>query len=132
MDIQSFKPQINELALKHKLDFVVCFGSVATGKTHPKSDVDIAVISKSRFDILKLTMDFYDLFKREDVDVVDLSLVSPTLAHAVVRDGVLLYEREGGAFLNWKVYAIKIWMETKWLRDLSAKLLIEWAGTNKN
>ncbi len=131
MDFTIIQPQIEELAKKHNLDFVVLFGSQATGRTHEKSDIDLAVISKSNFDITSVTMDLYNVFKRDDVEVVNLGLASPTLMHAVVRDGKLLYEREERMFFKWKLYAIKIWMETKWLRDLRAKKLLQWADNNK-
>jgi len=127
MDIEALKPKIAEIAIKHGLDFVVLFGSQAIGRTHPKSDVDIGVISKSKFDILKVMTDLDNAFGRGDVNAVDLSRASPTLMRAIVVDGKLLYERERAMFLRWKFYAIRVWMETAWLRELGQKRLIEWA-----
>lgn len=127
MNIEAYKPQIAELAGKYGLDFVVLFGSQATGRTHPKSDVDIGVISHSEVDRLKLMNEMDKIFGREDVTVVDLSMASPTLMRAIVIDGKLLYEHERAMFLKWKFYAIRTWMETDWLRALGQKKLIEWA-----
>ena len=132
MDIEAVQSKIAGIAQKHGLDFVVLFGSQATGKTHPKSDIDIGIISKVPFDINRLTIDFYyDVFKREDVEVVDLSSVSSTLMRAVVRDGKLLYERTDGLFMQWKLYAIKIWMETAWMRKVRDRKLVEWAERHR-
>lgn len=128
------KEKTKEIACKYDLSFVALFGSQATGRTHQKSDIDIAVIRKQPIsfdDRLKIIGDFSDVFEREDVEVVDMSSASPTLMYAVVRDGKLLYEEKENDFLNWKLYAIKIWMETAWLRDLSRKSLLDWAKNNK-
>src|SRR3989344_3232910 len=102
MDIEELKPKATEIARKHNLDLVVLFGSQATGKTHPKSDIDIAVISKKPFDKFKVMDDLWKFLEREDVEVVNLANVSPTLMRAVVVDGKLLYERERAMFLQWK------------------------------
>jgi len=127
MNIELLKPKIKSLAHRYHLDLVVLFGSQTTGKTHSGSDVDVAVIGKVPFRVTQLSMDFSDIFKRDDVEVVDLGRSSPTLMYSVVRDGKLLYERSEGEFLRWKLYATKIWMETAWLRAMRDKKLREWA-----
>ena len=106
------------------------FGSQATGRTHLKSDIDVGVMSKSVFDLSALTFDLCELFKRPDVEVIDLTRASPTLWHAIIRDGKLLYERVPNLFFKFKIYATKIWMETKWLRDRRDQKLIAWANRN--
>ena len=120
---------IQAIAEKYDLNLVVLFGSQATGKTHSKSDVDVAVLSKCPVDITKLMVAFSAVFKREDVEVVNLATASPTTMYVMVRDGQLLYERESGAFLKWKLYAIWVWRDTGWLRQLRDRKLIEWAKT---
>ncbi len=127
--ILSLQPEIKKLAEKHRLSFVTLFGSQARGNVHPDSDIDIAVIGKDDHDKMRLMADFSDLLKREDVEVVNLAHASPTLMHSVVKDGVLLYERENGEFLKWKLYAIWVWLDTAWLRRLRDKKLVEWAKT---
>jgi len=121
------KQNITELAQKHGLDLVVLFGSQATGRIHQKSDVDIAFLSKIEVDKAQLALQMDKVFKRGDTEVVNLANASPTLMRQVVLDGKLLYEREQGYFFRWKIYAIKIWMETAWLRALGRKKLVEWA-----
>lgn len=129
INIDAIKPDIKNLAEKHGLSLVVLFGSQATGALHPKSDVDIAVLSKGHIDMLALTGDFYKLLQREDVEVVNLGTASPTLMYVVVRDGKLLCENEVGAFLRWKLYAIWVWLDTAWLRRLRDQKMLEWART---
>lgn len=127
MNFQAAQPDIATLANKHRLDLVVLFGSQATGRTHVQSDVDIAVLSKEDVNRARLALELSELLKRDDVEVVDLRSASPTLMRAVVENGKVLYESRPDAFFGWKLYAIKIWMETAWLRALRNKQLIEWA-----
>lgn len=127
MNYEAYKLKIAEIAKKYSLDFVVIFGSQATGRTHPKSDVDIGVISHEEVDRIKLMNEMDTVFGRNDVTVVDLSTASPTLMRAIVVDGKLLYESEKMVYMKWKFYAIRTWMETSWLRALGRKKLIEWA-----
>ncbi len=129
IDIEAIKPRIEGLAKKHRLSLVVLFGSQATKAIHPKSDIDIAVLGTADFDNYKLIDDFQDLFKREDIEIVNMSEASPTIMYVLVRDGKLLYENTLGAFMKWKFYAIRMWLDTAWLRKLRDKKLIEWAKT---
>ena len=129
-DANKIKEKSKEIGRKYDLSFVALFGSHATGRARQDSDIDIAVIRKQPLSFderLKIIGDFSDTLGREDVEVVDLASASPTLMYAVVRDGKLLYEEKENNFLNWKLYAMKIWMETAWLRDLSRKSLLDWA-----
>ncbi len=129
-DVETMREKIAEIAKKRNLKLVALFGSQATGKIHAKSDIDIAFIGKNPIDFdakLQLMTDFSDALKREDVEAVDLGIASPTLMRAVVRDGQILFEETRGDFLRWKFYAIKIWLETAWLRTLRDKQLTEWA-----
>ncbi len=133
IDVESKKEQIAEIAKKYGLSFMALFGSQATGRVHAKSDVDIAVLGKQAvpFDTqTALWSALSDMLKRDDIEVIDLATASPTLMHVVVRDGSLLYEEEDGDFMKWKLYAIRVWMDTAWLRELTRKSLLEWAKRN--
>ena len=77
------------------------FGSQATGKQGPLSDVDVAVLldgkkvpPKQFFSFrLELIGAATRACRRPDVDVVILNEVSPVLKYEVVRSGRLVYER---------------------------------------
>lgn len=125
------RENIAEIAKRYNLKVVALFGSQATGNLHVKSDIDIAVMGSIPISLdkkLELIDDFSNLFKCEDVELVDLRSASPTLSFVVVRDGKLLYEADADYFLKWKLYAIRVWMETTWLRNLRDRRLIEWAA----
>ena len=126
MNLEEIKLPIKAVAEKHNLEFVALFGSQATRNTHAKSDIDIAVISHNKVNVPRLMGELSEIFKRDDVEVVDLGLASPTLMYSVVKDGKVLYENSPDAFFSWKLYAIKIWMETSWLRALRDRKIREW------
>ena len=129
LDTKAVKPQIERLAEKYGLCLLALFGSQATGAVHPKSDVDIAALGTGSIDRFALANELDRIFGRSDVEVVDLSTASPTMMYVLVRDGKLLYENARGAFMKWKFYAIREWLDTAWLRKLRNKKMIEWVQT---
>jgi predicted nucleotidyltransferase len=101
--------QLRAVFEAYPISLVVCFGSQATGRTHAHSDVDLAIA----FDGLQPGVDGYkDVFfevyaevvdgvGRDDVDLVDVHSVSPSLARAVLESGILIYgEPDGLAWLR--------------------------------
>ena len=77
------------------------FGSQATGKTGPLSDYDFAVYldekdEQKRFDIrLSLMGDVSIKLKTDDVDLIVLNdIEAPELKYSVIKEGILLLERE--------------------------------------
>lgn len=123
------KRKIAQLAVSHNLNLVILFGSQATGRTHEKSDIDIAVLSRVNINKQRIALEFDEIFRRDDIEVTDLSKASPTLMREIVSDGQMLYEAHPDLFFRWKLYAIKIWMETSWLRSLANRKAREWVKT---
>ncbi len=72
------KQKLNTIRKKHNLALILLHGSHVTGKTHQKSDLDIAVMAKTP----QLTLNFFklitDLTETLNVDNIDLS----NLTHA--------------------------------------------------
>src|SRR5438876_672521 len=80
------------------------FGSVASGRARADSDVDVAVLLDRRVRPgrilkyrLKLMADLGTALHRSDVDVVILNEASPVLAHRVLSQGTLVFERSASA-----------------------------------
>jgi predicted nucleotidyltransferase len=133
--IMTKKKDLAEIAEKYGLDMVVLFGSQATGRTHSKSDVDIGFTApehlelKTRFEIETLIS---KVLGRDDVELVDLQRISPVMKKIVADEGVVLYEREPGMFELFCIYAFKLFVETKPLRDLRYQSLKNFAyGTTR-
>jgi predicted nucleotidyltransferase len=76
------------------------FGSVARGRTRPDSDIDVAVLLRRRLPPsralryrLQLAGELGAALERDDVQVVILNEASPLLAHRVLSNGIVVYER---------------------------------------
>jgi len=101
--------------LEARTDVVVAylFGSAARGELRPSSDVDVAVLISVTADAglpeatlasleTSLQADLQEAAHRP-VDLVILNHASPDLIHRVLRDGVLLIERDRSARIRFEV-----------------------------
>lgn len=83
------------------------FGSVARGEATGSSDVDVAVLGTPAptglaDSVFAIAADLASALGRE-VDVVRLETASPDLAMRVLRDGVLLVDRDPAARIRFEV-----------------------------
>jgi predicted nucleotidyltransferase len=88
------------------------FGSVARDEVLPSSDVDIGVIlAQGRPLTLEELVPLDDLREElallvgRDVDLVPMNGAHPELLHRILRDGVLLYQTDPAARVNFEVQA---------------------------
>ena len=100
-----------ERALGAHGDVIVAylFGSAARGELRPSSDVDVAVLVPAAGPTLSslrlsLQADLQEAAHRP-VDLVILNQASPDLIHRVLRDGILLVERDRSARIRFEVGA---------------------------
>jgi predicted nucleotidyltransferase len=115
IELEKFKPDIEEIAKKYELKLVVLYGSQATGKAKPDSDIDIAVLGNRRIDFnkhIKLVNEFTSLFHTDEIDVKLLHKTSPLFRYEVMRDGVLLYGSDYD-FVSFKSYAFRDYMDSQ-------------------
>lgn len=96
---------------------VILFGSVAKGRTHEESDIDLGFLFDSPIDIIELTNQVTRALKTDRVDVVDLRRASPLLRYEAARKGQVLYEREAGEFMQFLSLSYRMYVDTKKLRD---------------
>ena len=99
------------------LKLALVFGSVVTGKTHKRSDIDIAFFFDNRVDIIALTNRVIRLLRTDNIDVIDLGRVSPLLRFSAAQKGKVLYERSPGLFSEFYSLAFRRFVDTKKLRD---------------
>jgi len=87
MDLDAFRQPLQCLFQQHPVRLAYLFGSQATRRTHPNSDVDIAVLldesltSDELFaERLRLLGDLSHIFGTDNVDFVILNEAPPLLA----------------------------------------------------
>jgi predicted nucleotidyltransferase len=87
------------------------FGSVARGTAGARSDVDVAILRAADVAperLADLPLDLEDRLARRlrrDVQVVDVGRAPPDLVHRVLRDGILLVDRDRSRRIRFEVAA---------------------------
>lgn len=111
----SQREELARLARRYRLRMVVAFGSAVTGKTHPRSDLDLAVLPEAGVEFsvgewLRLWGDLDRILAPWEVDLADLARADPLFLRKVFETAVLLYgdERE---FRWYRVYAFRRFSE---------------------
>lgn len=100
------------------------FGSQATGAAGPLSDVDVAVWldgTATRSERFTRQLDLIgalgSVLRTDEVQVVILDDATPLLAHRVLRDGVLLLDRDPHARVRLETAAMLAYLDTIPLRQ---------------
>ncbi|MEM0278197.1 nucleotidyltransferase domain-containing protein [Pyrobaculum sp.] len=95
--------------------FAVLFGSVATGKAGPLSDVDVAVKIADNCDPLAFIADFsVDASDVLGVNHVDVLIISDDLPYELkyrALAGRLIYAKDKGAYIDELVKAFSLWAD---------------------
>jgi predicted nucleotidyltransferase len=83
---------LEEIRVKYNLSLIIMHGSQITGKTHLKSDLDIAVVrnNNSEIDFLGLLFDLKKFFNTDKIDITDITFADPLLLFAVTQKSRLL------------------------------------------
>ncbi len=119
--------RLSDLGRRHDLKLIILHGSYVTGKTHPHSDLDIAVLGRYEIDWKKL-VDLYGEMenilndKRErELDLKTLHRKDPLFLYEVMRDSQLLYGNptEYHEMMN---YAFCLYHDSRDLRRLEQTL----------
>jgi predicted nucleotidyltransferase len=99
------------------------FGSTASGRTHPGSDIDIGLlidrqrIRRSSLQYrLRIMADLGSALGRSDVDVVLMDDAPPALAQNIIAKGILVSERSHSARVAFQVRALNFFMDTEPMR----------------
>lgn len=113
-DVLSIQTAVVEcVSRKREIQAAYIFGSVATGRMRPDSDVDVAGLVSGRIQPdnmfkyrLKLMADLGFALHRSDVDVVILNEAPPLLAHRVLSMGKLIFERSASVRVRFQVNTV--------------------------
>jgi len=108
------------------------FGSYASGRLRPGSDIDIAVLfdmsvdsGKYGFMRLKIMNELIGRLSFHAIDVAILNRASPLLSHEVLKRGVLLFSKDEKQRLGYMVKATGRYLDTIHLRRVQDTVLHE-------
>lgn len=106
--------------------FSFLFGSQATGRVAPTSDVDLAVyldpkvVSSGRVWAKRMSLleRMTDALRTDRVDLVVLNEAPPELAHRILRQGVLLSCRDDVSLIRFRVRTVNLFLDQRPMREL--------------
>ena len=84
---------MEQILKKHRLSLILLHGSQVDGKTHSKSDIDIAVsrkAAKDDLDLLALYADLSKFYNSDKLDITNITHANPLLMFTVARKSRLL------------------------------------------
>jgi len=128
------REKLERISHRYSLDLVVVFGSQATGRAGPDSDVDVAVRMMHRdWDNPEVELDLVGeligVFEA-DVDVAFLNGASPLLLFEVAHTGVPVYQREPTTFFEFQSYAARRYYDHRkfltWQSSYLERQVQEW------
>jgi predicted nucleotidyltransferase len=130
--IENYLPQLKTVFEKYGVVLAFLYGSQATGTASPLSDVDIALLfgrevpEKERFDqVLRLHGELAHIFKRDDVNVVDIAQGTPLLNNEIRLHGIVLYSQADEVRVEFEIRALQRFLDTEPLRFEFNKYLAE-------
>lgn len=127
--------QIKSFCEKNNIELLILFGSQASGKITPESDIDVAVKLKKGAEVSKLELIYQlvSLLNGKDIDLVILTdNTDPLLLYEIFFNGKLLYEGCPGIFDSERLRAWKLYIDTERLRILQKKYLKEFVERVSN
>ncbi|MBI1748134.1 MAG: nucleotidyltransferase domain-containing protein [Acidobacteria bacterium] len=111
MEISSDRiPELERIAVHYRLKLILLFGSSVTGRRHPRSDMDIAVLHEnpalSYRDYSELNHALAEIFPGQEVDLSSLNHADPLFLKKVAENCQILYG-ETRRLQALKLYAFK-------------------------
>ena len=121
------KELIAAVCQKYEVKILLLFGSEVDGRTHKESDVDVAFLGKklSFEELAQFNTELQKVFGREKIDTVSLLPLNPLILKRIFDNHQVLYLKDRFLYHTLSSYAIKSYLETKFLRENLKKRLEE-------
>lgn len=138
VDIEEMRTRLEGAFREQGVRLAYLFGSQATGRARPDSDVDVAVLfgdgvppsdyNRRQLELIGAVM---DAFGKNDVDVVILNEAPPLLAVEVLDHGKVLYNVDDALRVEFQVKALREYRDTEPLRRVLREALEERVRTGR-
>jgi len=136
-NVEILQAELNPFFLRRReILLAYLFGSTAQGRTHKRSDIDIALLVDEqkfkRLDAQKpygykafMIAELMGLLCTNAIDLVLLHEASPLLAHEVISKGKILFcrDRDEGILSDFEIQIKHRYLDTKKLRRIQAHYL---------
>src|SRR3989338_4067435 len=112
-----------KLCRKYKIAAFILFGSKASGKANRLSDIHIAYLPRLKLTAKQedtLFLNVVKLFKRDDLDLVDLTKADITLKYAIINSGKLLACTSQKCLYNFVLKTRSVYLDTQYIRKVLA------------
>jgi predicted nucleotidyltransferase len=119
------KEKLENLCRKHKIQLIILHGSYARGNASGKSDIDIGILSREKFDLnnrLNVLNDFGEIFG-DKFDPVFLNGAEPLISYQVAIHGKPVFEETEGIFQRFRIQAVARYMDSKKFRNMEKSYL---------
>ncbi|MGQ4914451.1 MAG: type VII toxin-antitoxin system MntA family adenylyltransferase antitoxin [Candidatus Asgardarchaeia archaeon] len=127
LDLDKIKNTLRKLFEKDdNVEFAYVFGSVIKGKTHPLSDIDVAVYLKddSIRKVVELNAKIVDALG-DNVDFVVLNKAPYSLRYIIISEGVLIFSRNENLRIDFESKAMLLGIDEKEALDAIERELIK-------
>lgn len=105
--------RLKATAQKAGLDLLVLFGSRARHQARSDSDWDLGFLANNAVDQEALRESMVEILSAPKVDLVELNRSNGLLCYFVAAEGVLIYERLPGAFMDFREAAVRFWCDAE-------------------
>lgn len=119
------KKRLENLCQKYNIQLIILHGSYARGNARGKSDIDIGILSREKFDLnnqLNILNDFGEVFG-DKFDPVFLNGAEPLISYQVAIHGKPLFEETEGIFQRFRIQAVARYMDSKKFRIMEKSYL---------
>ncbi len=114
-NLQFNEKELDNLASKYQLNYLVLFGSRSDGSFKTDSDCDIAISSKRELDFFsefELSEKLSSVFKIK-VDLVNVSKAGPVLMKEITDNGKLIKEYTQDSYDRFEIFSFMNYVEAK-------------------
>ena len=118
--------KIIELAQKYNIKMLLLFGSRADKSFKKGSDFDVAYIAEFGLNLdeeISLSFDLSQIFKSEDIDLVNLKKASPLTLKQIAENSLILYQKNVSIFNEFFIHVMRIYSEAKILFKMREEYL---------